>query len=88
MYRKSLTTESGLEATRKSARILESIIGMKIGPFVSYIKWLGELGSVFIVCSVPFVHLDPARPFFSKMVHFIFPVEFEPFSSSSSMLYC
>ena len=59
VYRKSLTTESGLEGTRKSARISESTIG---GPFVSYNKWLGELGSVgcvFIACSVLFVRLIP-----------------------------
>ena len=70
VYRKSLTAESGLEGTRKSARISESIIGMKIGPFVSYIKWLGELGSVgcvFIACSVPFVRLIPRGHFFPKL---------------------
>ena len=80
---------------------------MKIGPFVSYIKWLGELGSVgcvFMACSVPFVRLIPRGHFFQNgTLHIsrslvprpfrpgyeaIFPVEFEFFSSSSSMLYC
>ena len=58
-----------LQGTRKSARISESIIGMKIGPFISYIKWLGELGSVscvFIACSVPFVCLIPLGDFFQN----------------------
>ena len=57
VYRKSLPAESGLEGTRESARILESIIGM---PLVRYIKWLGELGSigyVFLACSLSFVSL-------------------------------
>ena len=61
---------SGLEGTRKSACISESIIGVKIGPFVSYIKWLGELGSVgcvFVACSVLFTHLIPQGHFFFKM---------------------
>ena len=68
----------------KSAHILESIIGMKIRPFVSYIKWLGELdsiGCVFIVCSLPFVHLILHEAIFSRIVYFIFLVESELFSS-------
>ena len=39
---------------------------MKIGPFVSYIKWPGELGSIgctFIVCFLPFVRLNPQGHF-------------------------
>ena len=74
--RKSLTAESGLEGTHKSARILESMIGMKIGPFVSYIKWLGELGSVgcvLIACSVPFVRLIPRGHFFPEWYASYFP---------------
>ena len=40
--------------------ISESIVAMKIRPFVSYIKWPGELGTngcMFIACSLPFVRL-------------------------------
>ena len=50
---KMLTGESGPKGTCKSAHISESIIVMKIGPFL---KWPGEVGSdgcMFIVCSVP-----------------------------------
>ena len=57
----------GPEGSRESARISESIIGMKIRPFVSYIKWLGELGSVgyvLVACSVLFTHLIPRGHFF------------------------
>ena len=60
---------------------------MKIGPFVNYIKWPGELGSigcVFIACSLPFVCLI-RRDHVSKAIHFIFPVESKLFLSSSSM---
>ena len=70
VYGKSLTAESGLEGTRKSARISASIICMKIGPFVSYIEWLGEIGSVgcvFRACSVPFVRLIQRGHFFPKL---------------------
>ena len=57
---KSLTAEGGPEDTRKTAHIWESIVAMKIRPFVSYIKWPGELGTIgcmFIACSLPFVRL-------------------------------
>ena len=73
---KSLTTENRPEGTHKSARISESIIGMKIGPFVSYIKWPGELGSVgcvFIACSLPFVRLFPRGHFSPKLYASYFP---------------
>ena len=74
---KSLIVVSGLEGTQKSARtcISESIIGMKIRPFVSYIKWLGEQGSVdcvFIACSLPFVRLIPQGHFFQNCMLHIF----------------
>ena len=55
---RSITAENVLKGTHKNTCILDSIIGMKIGPFLNYIKWLGELGSVgcmFIACSLPFV---------------------------------
>ena len=55
---RSITAGNGPKGTHKSARISEGIIGMKTGPFVSYIEWLGELDSVgcmFIACSLPFV---------------------------------
>ena len=55
----------------KSAHISESIIGMKIGPFLCYIKWVGEPGSVgcvFIACSLLFVRLIPGEAIFSKIV--------------------
>ena len=65
---------------------------MKIGPFVSYIKWPGGLARQRWLCvhSVFFTICTfvPARPFFLKIVRFIFSVESELFSSSSSMLYC
>ena len=65
---KSLTAENGPEGTRKSARVSESIIGMKIGPFVSYIKWPGELGSIGCVSYVfsTVCTFVPARPFFPQ----------------------
>ena len=50
---KMLTGESSPKGTCKSAHISESIIIMKIGPFL---KWPGEVGSdgcMFIVCFVP-----------------------------------
>ena len=59
---------------------------MKIGPFVSYIKWPGELGSIgFVFFTIR--TFDPARPLFPKIECFIFPVESDLFSFSSSMLY-
>ena len=76
VYRKSLTTESGLEGACKSACISESIIGMKIRPFVSYITWLGELGSIgcmFTACSVPFVRSILRGHFFPKWYTSYFP---------------
>ena len=67
-----------LEDTHRSARILESIIGTKIGLFVSYIKWLGELRQCCLcVCSI--CTFDPTRLIFSKMVRFIFPIELSYF---------
>ena len=70
---KSLTAENGPEGSHESARISES---MNIRPFVSYIKWPGELGSVrcvFIACSLPFVHLIPRGHFFPKLYASYFP---------------
>ena len=62
--------------SQKRSYLGEYIIGMKVGPFVSYIKWLGELGSVdcvFIACSVPFVCLIPQGHFFPKWYASYFP---------------
>ena len=56
---RSITAENVLKGTHKNTCISESIIGMKIKYFVSYNKWLGELGSVgcvFIACSLPLVY--------------------------------
>ena len=43
-------------------------------------KWVGELGNVgcvFIACSLPLVHLILRGHFFSTLVLFIFPVKLE-----------
>ena len=66
---KLLTAASDPEGTRKSARISENVIAMKIGPFVSFSKWpeeLGSIGCVFIARSLPFVRLIPGANFFQN----------------------
>ena len=74
---KILTAESSPEGTRKSTRISHSIIGMKIGPFGSYIKWTGELGSTgctFIACFFFWFHIWSHKPIlFSKLYTLYFP---------------
>ena len=73
---KSLTAKNGPKGSRESACISESIIGMKIGPFGSYIKWTGELGSIgctFIACFFWF-HIWSHKPIlFWKLYTLYFP---------------
>ena len=73
---KILTAESSPEGTHKSTHISRSIIGMKIGPFGSYIKWTGELGSIgctFIACFFWF-HIWSHKPIlFWKLYTLYFP---------------
>ena len=63
----SLEGGVGVLGTCKSTCISENITLMKIGPFESYSKWSGELGTVgclFIACSLPWVCSSPQGHFY------------------------
>ena len=62
----TIAAASGPEGTHKNTRISESMRTIKIGRFVSFSKWPGELGSVdcvIIARSPPFVRLIPRGHF-------------------------